>query len=105
MPDRNSQIGQLLIIGFDGTEVSPRLASLLTMIQPSGVILFARNISGAAQTHSLLRECQKLVATPLFTCVDLEGGSVDRFRHVIGPAPSPAEVFASRKRALFGRPG
>ena len=40
--------------------MSPRLASLLTKIQPAGVILFARNITGAEQTHTLLRECQKL---------------------------------------------
>ena len=62
-----NQIGQLLIIGFDGTEMSPRLASLLSRIQPAGVILFARNITSAAQTHTLLRDCQKHVATPLFT--------------------------------------
>ena len=99
------QLGQLLIIGFDGTEMSPRLASLLTQIQPAGVILFARNITGAAQTHTLLRECQKLVGTPLFTCVDLEGGSVDRFREVVGGAPSPAEVFATGRRALFRKHG
>ncbi len=99
------QIGQLLIIGFDGTEMSPRLASLLTKIQPAGVILFARNITGAEQTHTLLRECQKCVATPLFTCVDLEGGTVDRFRNVIGSTPSPAEVFATGSRALFRKHG
>jgi beta-N-acetylhexosaminidase len=104
---RNSKlnIGQLLIIGFDGTEMSPRLASLLTTIQPAGVILFARNITGAEQTHTLLRECQKRVATPLFTCVDLEGGTVDRFRNVLGSAPSPAEVFATGSRALFRKHG
>jgi len=101
----HSQIGQLLIIGFDGTEMSPRLASLLTKIQPAGVILFARNITGAEQTHTLLRACQKCVATPLFTCVDLEGGTVDRFRNVIGPTPSPAEVFATGSRALFRKHG
>jgi beta-N-acetylhexosaminidase len=100
-----AQIGQLLIIGFDGTEMSPRLASLLTKIQPAGVILFARNITGAEQTHTLLRECQKCVAAPLFTCVDLEGGTVDRFRNVIGSAPSPAEVFATGSRALFRKHG
>ncbi|MFY9841950.1 MAG: beta-N-acetylhexosaminidase [Terriglobales bacterium] len=99
------QSGQLLIIGFDGTEMSPRLASLLTKIQPAGVILFARNISGAEQTHTLLRECQKHVATPLFTCVDLEGGPVDRFREVLGTTPSPAEVFATGSRALFRKHG
>jgi beta-N-acetylhexosaminidase len=98
-------IGQLLIIGFDGIEMSPRLAALLAKIQPAGVILFARNITGAAQTHALLRECQKCVATPLFTCLDLEGGTVDRFRNVIGSAPSPAEVFATGSRTLFRKHG
>jgi len=101
----HSQIGQLLVIGFDGTEMSPRLASLLAKIQPAGVILFARNIIGAEQTHTLLRDCQKCVATPLFTCVDLEGGSVDRFRNAMGSAPSPAEVFATCSRALFRKHG
>jgi beta-N-acetylhexosaminidase len=101
----HSQIGQLLIIGFDGTEMSPRVASLLTKIQPAGVILFARNLNGATQTHTLLQECQKLVATPLFTCVDLEGGTVDRFRDVIGATPSPAAVFATGNRALFRKHG
>jgi len=99
------QIGQLLIIGFDGTEISPRLASLLSRIQPAGVILFARNITGAEQTHRLLRECQKCLSTPLFTCVDLEGGQVDRFRNVLGSAPSAADVFATGDRKLFRKHG
>ncbi len=38
---RQIQIGQLLIVGFDGTEMTPRLSSLLTRLQPAGVILFA----------------------------------------------------------------
>jgi len=83
-------IGQLLIVGFDGTKMTPRLASLLQRMQPAGVILFARNIKAAEQTWHLLRDCQKCVSTPLFTCVDLEGGSVDRFREALGPAPSAA---------------
>ena len=67
--------------------MTPRLSSLLTRLQPAGVILFARNIKTAEQTWRLLRDCQKCVSTPLFTCVDLEGGSVDRFRDVLGPRP------------------
>jgi beta-N-acetylhexosaminidase len=98
-------IGQLLIVGFDGTKMSPLVASLLAKIQPAGVILFARNTTGAEQTYTLLRECQKCVATPLFTCVDLEGGTVDRFRNVIGSAPSAAEVFATGCRGLFRKHG
>jgi len=97
--------GQLLIIGFDGTEISPRLASLLTRVQPAGVILFARNIKNAEQTCRLLRECRKCVTTPLFTCVDLEGGTVDRFRDALGATPSAAEVFATADRDLFRKHG
>ena len=99
------QVGHLLIIGFDATEMSPRLASLLTKIQPAGVILFARNITAADQTHRLLRECQKCVQAPLFTCVDLEGGQVDRFRDVLGPTPSAADVFSTGDRKLFRKHG
>jgi beta-N-acetylhexosaminidase len=105
IPEGALHVGQILIIGFTGTEMSPRLASLLTTIQPAGVILFARNINNALQTHALLRECQKCVATPLFTCVDLEGGTVDRFRKVLGGAPSPAEVFATGSQKLFRKHG
>jgi beta-N-acetylhexosaminidase len=105
MRDLKPNIGQVLIIGFDGTEMSPRLSSLLTKIQPAGVILFARNITGVQQTHTLLRECQKRVTSPLFTCVDLEGGTVDRFRNVLGPSPSAAQVYATSNRKLFRKHG
>jgi beta-N-acetylhexosaminidase len=94
-------VGQLLIVGFNGTEMTARLSSLLARVQPAGVILFARNIKSAEQTWRLLRDCRKCVSTPLFTCVDLEGGSVDRFRDVLGPTPSTAEVFATGDRKLF----
>ncbi len=103
--DLHKQIGQLLIIGFDGTEMSPPLRSLLTRIQPAGVILFARNIIAAEQTYKLLKDCQSCVSARLFTCVDMEGGPVDRFRNLIGPSPSAAHVFASNDRKLFRKHG
>ena len=101
MRDLKHDIGQLFIIGFDATEMSPRLASLLAKIQPAGVILFARNITSADQTHLLLRECQKCVQSPLFTCVDLEGGQVDRFRNVLGSTPSAGDVFSTGDPSSF----
>jgi len=100
-----SSIGQLLIVGFDETKMTARLSSLLTRLQPAGVILFARNIKNPVQTWELLRACQKRVSAPLFTCVDLEGGTVDRFRDVLGPTPSAADVFASSDRTLFRKHG
>jgi beta-N-acetylhexosaminidase len=100
-----SQVGQLLVIGFDGTEMSGGLSALLTRIQPAGVILFARNITAPMQTFELLKSCAEKVDAPLWTCVDLEGGRVDRFRNALGPAPSAAEVFATADRKLFRRHG
>jgi beta-N-acetylhexosaminidase len=98
-------VGQLLIVGFDGTEMTPRLNSLLTRLQPAGIILFARNVKTPEQTWRLLRDCQKCVSTPLFTCVDLEGGKVDRFRDALGPTPSAADVFATGDSKLFRKHG
>jgi beta-N-acetylhexosaminidase len=100
-----AQVGQLLIIGFEGTDMSPRLSSLLKRLQPAGVILFARNIVSAQQTHELLKACQQLVSTPLFRCVDMEGGLVDRLKKALEPAPSPAAVFATGDRKLFRKHG
>jgi beta-N-acetylhexosaminidase len=104
-PHQQSAIGQLLIIGFDGAEISPRLASLLKRIQPAGVILFARNLQTPQQTWQLLSDCRKCVDAPLFTCVDMEGGKVDRLRESVGPTPSAAEVYASGDRKLFRKHG
>jgi beta-N-acetylhexosaminidase len=85
--------------------MTARLGSLLQRLQPAGVILFTRNIKTAEQTWQLSRDCQECVSAPLFTCVDMEGGTVDRFRDALNPAPSAAEVFASGDRKLFRKHG
>jgi beta-N-acetylhexosaminidase len=103
--EKSGRAGQLLIIGFEGAEISPRLRSLLGRIRPAGIILFARNIATGAQTAELLRECQRSFSAPLFLCVDMEGGKVDRLRNVIGSAPAPADVFAAGDRKLFRKHG
>jgi beta-N-acetylhexosaminidase len=92
-------------MGFDGTTLSSRLHLMLATLCPSGVILFKRNIEEAPQTHALLREAQKAVSTPMFLCVDMEGGTVDRLRDVIAPAPSVEEVAASESKKLFRKHG
>ena len=51
-------VGRLLVIGFEGTEMTAGLRNLLARAQPAGVILFARNVVRAEQTCELLRECR-----------------------------------------------
>ena len=99
------QVGQLLIMGFDGTEMSPKLRTMISTLQPGGVILFRRNIEEAQQTYNLVRESAKAMKTPGFLCVDLEGGTVDRLRDLIAPAPSVADVVSTGDKKLFRKHG
>lgn len=92
-------------MGLEGPEVSPATGRLLTSMHPGGVILFARNIQSPHQCAQLLRICQTAVKTPLFRCLDLEGGTVDRLRNVIAPAPSAADVFRTGSGELFEKHG
>lgn len=88
-------------MGFDGSEPTPGLLQMLTMLQPGGVILFARNILDARQTWELLRACCEIVETPMFLCVDMEGGTVDRLKNVIAPAPSVEAVARTEDKKIF----
>lgn len=99
------QVGQLLIMGFDGTSITASLRSMLNTIQPGGLILFKRNIVEAPQVHGLLREAQKASAIPLFRSVDMEGGTVDRFRDVIARIPSVADVSATATTRVYREHG
>lgn len=103
--DLRTQAGQLLIMGIAASEPTERLRRMLGKVQPGGVALFARNLKDPGQTWELLRACRRALATPPFLCVDMEGGTVDRFRHLLGPSPAAAQVFASGDRRLFRRHG
>lgn len=99
------QVGRLLIVGLEGTALTPVERAWLKWIQPCGVILFRRNIADAQQTFALLRETAEIVGAPIFGCVDLEGGLVDRLRDLIAPMPSPATVFHTGKPSWYKRHG
>jgi beta-N-acetylhexosaminidase len=103
--DLRARAGQLLTLGFDGVEMTPALRRHLAELQPGGIILFARNIQSPRQTWQLLRDCQSAVRTPLFLCVDMEGGTVDRLRDVVAPAPAVADIAASGSRQLYRQHG
>lgn len=99
------QVGQLIIVGLEGPELTSLERAWLKLIRPSGIILFRRNIEEPSQVTTLLREATQIAGPPIFRCVDLEGGLVDRFRDLIAPMPSAAAVFASGKARNFLRHG
>jgi beta-N-acetylhexosaminidase len=99
------QAGQILIAGVGSTSLDAEERTWFHRIRPGGIILFRRNIEQAAQVISLLRDADSIGVTPLFCCVDLEGGLVDRLRDLIAPMPSPAAVFATGKKNLYRQHG
>jgi beta-N-acetylhexosaminidase len=73
------KLGQLFMIGFQGTEVTKELRDLIQTYHPGGVILFSRNLEDAEQAAHLTNALQKLApAMPLFVSIDQEGGRVAR---------------------------
>ena len=73
------QIGQLFMVGFDGTSVSPELASFIKTYKPGGVILFSRNLESIEQIVALTNDLQRCSPhSPLLISIDQEGGRVSR---------------------------
>ncbi len=75
------KIGQLFIVGFEGTKVSRSLRCFLEEQGLGGVTLFARNVKGVRQVRRLCAEIRRIHAPiPPFISIDQEGGPVMRLR-------------------------
>ncbi len=81
----HADVGQLLMVGFEGHEPSAELRQLIRESGVGGVILFARNVAEPSQVAELVRELQELAhgaghERPLLVGVDQEGGRVARLK-------------------------
>jgi len=88
-------IGQLFLLGFQGSSIDQDhpIRRDIETLNLGGVILFdrllakgleANNIISADQVKALTRSLQTLAPTPLFICVDQEGGLVTRLKEKHG---------------------
>lgn len=114
-PSLREKIGQMLVLGFDGTEINDqsRIVKAIEQDNIGGVILFDhndskknfdKNISSKAQVTKLNQDLQfiteqsnlkhKRPQLPLLISVDYEGGHVSRLNERYGfpPTLSAAEV-------------
>ena len=99
------KIGQLFMVGFDGTEPPPTLVDLIRNYFIGGVILFRRNIKSHKQLAELISELKKIAGDRrLLIGVDHEGGRVFRmpspFTQFVpmGQIKSPATAYEIGKR-------
>lgn len=79
------KIGQLVMIGIEGHELSESEAEFIVRNDIGGIILFSRNISSPKQVFDLCQQIQKLSKktksqAPFFIGVDNEGGRVARLK-------------------------
>jgi len=95
------KIGQMLIVGFQGTEISENspIVKELKDVNIGGIILFdydvpsgtpLRNIINPEQVKQLVIDLQKYATTPLLIAVDAEGDYVNRLKVKYGFAEIPS---------------
>ena len=87
-----NELGQLLIVGLQGTTLQKDEAQFLTDNNIGGVILFDRNIESPQQLHKLCSDIQSLRhklprKSPFFISIDMEGGRVQRLKPPFTPWP------------------
>lgn len=94
-------IGQHLVCGFAGTEISEEFRRAVSHHKIANVILFARNIESKEQLMKLTADIQKLVRSECHTdaliCVDQEGGMVTRLSSDFTNIPGAMALSATGK--------
>jgi len=75
-------VGQLFMVGFEGTRFNTDLSYFLKKCHVGGVIYFKRNVQDPWQlaelTRTLQEKAMEISSIPLFISIDQEGGPVTR---------------------------
>jgi beta-N-acetylhexosaminidase len=85
------RIGQLFMISFNGTQVTPALAAFIRRWQPGGFTIFSQNVTSPGQVKALTASLRATSRLPPLIAVDQEGGEVVRITR--GVKVLPAEAY------------
>lgn len=80
------QIGQMILAGFNGQQLTPQ-SSIVQDVQQNrigSVALFGRNVVSTEQVQTLTRTLQQNAEIPLLISIDQEGGRVRRLGSTFG---------------------
>lgn len=94
---QTEKIGQMVMIGIQGTKVDDDSLYMLNQYHMGGVILFDRNMESPEQVKQLTSDlqAQSNEKVPLFIGIDEEGGDVVRMAEKLTPPPSQKEIGAT----------
>jgi beta-N-acetylhexosaminidase len=93
----SADVGQLVVLGFEGSSPPAWLRSLLRRRAAAGVILFGANVRSRDQLRALTASLQRAARGAAIVSVDQEGGTVRRVPW-LGPSGQPAQHSAGRAR-------
>lgn len=90
----SEKIGQMVMIGVHGTDITDDSAYMLNQYHIGGIILFDRNMRSIEQVKTFTNNLQKNAnqKIPLFIGIDEEGGNVVRMKNALTPPPSQYEI-------------
>ncbi|MFJ7640268.1 beta-N-acetylhexosaminidase [Peribacillus sp. NPDC097225] len=91
------KVGQLMMIGFSGTEKSTEVQEFIEEKHIGGIIYFDRNMSSPKQVAELSNSLQESAkgsrfSLPLMVAIDQEGGAITRMREQVSPIPSQQKL-------------
>ncbi|KAJ5598241.1 hypothetical protein N7537_008325 [Penicillium hordei] len=105
--DLDRQMGQLFMMGFDGTSVNPQIRSLIENYHLGAVLLSAKNLKSAEDTTRLVLELQTIARdaghpVPLLIALDQENGGVNSLYDeiYIRQFPSTMGIAATGSKSL-----
>ena len=104
------KVGQLIMVGFEGTHANETIETHIRERFVGGVVLFSRNIESPQQTAELTNELQRLAEgtphqIPLFIGIDQEGGWVIRLKEGATVLPGNMALGATDSTELAERAG
>lgn len=91
---KGEKIGQLLILGFEGTTLEKGAQDLIKNFAPGGLYIRRRNFSDASQIQTLISQIQAYnkqyhpASPPLFICIKQDGGADVTITKDVTPFPS-----------------
>lgn len=86
------KVGQLLIVGFEGSDLDDNSREYIEDIGVGGLIFFARNIESKYQVTSLVEDINDISNIPLFLAIDEEGGIVSRLPQEYKRLPDSIDI-------------
>jgi beta-N-acetylhexosaminidase len=97
--------GHYILMGVPGAGLDAKTAAIIREVQPSGFILFGRNVKTPAQLRKLVDDLRSEVKHVPVMTIDQEGGRVSRLKECGAEPPSAKQLRDKGDLRLIERHG